>query len=100
VNTAWWAQGGHYGGRCYSVNYTLGYGLITILVGIYLLVYRNDFARSSARSQRRLKRWFGFEYWPGTSEGEQKFSLVLVGVVCLMLGLALIVIGGYWWMSS
>jgi hypothetical protein len=82
------------------VNDTLGFGVIALLFGAFILIYRNDFARSSARSQRRLKRWFGFEYWPGTSEDKQKVSLVLMGVVCLMLGLAMIFIGGYWWMTS
>jgi len=82
------------------VNDTLGFGVFVLLFGTFILIYRNDFARSSARSQRRLKRWFGFEYWPGTSEDEQRFSFVLVGVVCLMLGLAMIVIGVYWWMTS
>jgi hypothetical protein len=81
------------------VNYTLGYGLISILVGIYLLVYRNDLARSNVRQRRWLKRWLGINV-PGQSEEEQKPYWVMLGAVFLGLGVAMIIIGGYWWITS
>jgi hypothetical protein len=81
------------------VNYTLGYGLIALLFGIYLLVYRNDLARSNVRQRRWLKRWLGIEL-PGQSEEKQEPYWVMLGVVFLLLGVAMIVVGGYWWMTS
>jgi vacuolar-type H+-ATPase subunit I/STV1 len=81
------------------VNYTLGYGLISLLFGIYLLVYRNDLARSNVGQRRWLKRWLGLDL-PGQSEERQKPYWVMLGVVFVVLGVAMIVIGGYWWMTS
>jgi vacuolar-type H+-ATPase subunit I/STV1 len=81
------------------VNYTLGYGLISLLFGFYLLAYRKDLARSNVRQRRRLKRWLGINL-PGQSEEKQKPYWVMLGVVFVVLGVAMIVVGGYWWMTS
>jgi len=76
------------------VNNTLGYGLIALLLGIYLLVYRNDLARSNVRQRRWLKRWVEIDL-PGQSEEKQKPYWLMLGVVFVLLGVAMIVIGGY-----
>jgi hypothetical protein len=81
------------------VNYTLGYGLISVLVGVCLLVYRNDLARANVRQRRWFKRWLGIDL-PGQSEEKQKPYWVIMGVVFLLLGVAMIVVGGNWWMTS
>ena len=81
------------------MNYTLGYGLIALLFGIYLLVYRNDHARTNVRQRRWLKRWLGIDL-PGQSEDKQKPYWVMLGAVFLVLGVAMIVVGGYWWVTS
>jgi hypothetical protein len=70
------------------VNYTLGYGLISLLFGIYLLAYRKDLARSNVRQRRWLKRWLGFDL-PGQGEEEQKPYWVMLGVVFVVLGVAI-----------
>jgi hypothetical protein len=75
------------------VNYTLGYGLISLLFGIYLLAYRKDLARSNVRQRRWLKRWLGINL-PGQGEEEQKPYWVMLGVVFVVLGVAMIVVGG------
>jgi hypothetical protein len=66
------------------VNYTLGYGLIALLFGIYLLVYRTDLARSNVRQRSWLKRWSGIDL-PGQSEEKQKPYWVMLGVVFVLL---------------
>jgi hypothetical protein len=81
------------------VNYTLGYGLISLLFGIYLLAYRKDLARSNVRQRRWWKRWLGINL-PGQGEEEQKPYWVMLGVVFVVLGVAMIVVGGYLWMTS
>ena len=81
------------------MNYTLGYGLMALLFGIYLIVDRDSWTRSSASGQRRWKRWFGIDS-PGQHEEEQKPYIVMMGVICMILGMAMIVIGGYWWVTS
>ena len=73
--------------------------MIALLVGVYLLVYRNDLARSNVRQRRWLKRWVGITL-PGHSEEKQKPYWVMLGVVFLLLGVAMIVVGGYLWMTS
>jgi hypothetical protein len=81
------------------VNYTLGYSLMALLFGIYLIVDRDELARSLAHSNRRWKRWFGIDLH-GQLEEEQKPYVVMLGVICMVLGVAMIVIGGYWWVTS
>ena len=81
------------------MNYTLGFGFISLLVGIYLLVYRTDLARPNVHLRRWLKRWLGIDL-PGQSEQEQKPYWVMLGAVFLVLGVAMIIIGGYWWITS
>ena len=46
-----------------------------------------------------MKRWLGLDL-PGQSEERQKPYWVMLGVVFVVLGVAMIVIGGYWWMTS
>jgi hypothetical protein len=77
----------------------LGYGLISLLVGIYVLVYRNDLARSNVGQRRWLKRWLGINL-PGQGEERQKPHWMMLGAVFLVLGVAMIIIGGYWWITS
>jgi len=81
------------------VNYTLGYGLMALLFGIYVIADRDDPARSAARGQRRLQRWLRISL-PGRSEQEQKVGWVVLGVACVFLGVAMIIIGVYWWVTS
>jgi hypothetical protein len=101
VNTIWWTQGGHNSGRYYSVNYTLGYGLMALLVGIYLIVDRDSWARSFASSARWWNRRLGIDsHVHGDREEEQVPYIVMLGVILTVLGGAMIVIGGYWWMTS
>jgi hypothetical protein len=52
-----------------------------------------------AHSNRRWKRWFGIDLH-GQLEEEQKPYVVMLGVICMVLGVAMIVIGGYWWVTS
>ena len=49
--------------------------------------------------RRWLKRWLGIDL-PGQSEQEQKPYWVMLGAVYLVLGVAMIIIGGYWWITS
>ena len=57
-----------------------------------------DHARTNVRQRRWLKRWVGIDL-PGQSEEKQKPYWVMLGVVFLLLGVAMIVVGGYWWMT-
>jgi hypothetical protein len=70
----------------------IGYGLITLLFGVFFLVERNSFARDGAREQRRLQRWLGINLG-GQREVEQKRAIVVTGVVCTVLGVVVILIG-------
>ena len=83
------------------MNYTLGYGLMAFLFGIYLIVDRDSWARSHARYARWLNRQLGINsHEHGEREEEQVPAIVMLGVILTVVGGAMIVIDGYWWVTS
>jgi hypothetical protein len=76
----------------------IGYGLITLLFGVFIFVERNSFARDNARWQRWL--WSRWQRWLGINlaghfgrEERQKRYIVAMGVVLMVLGVGMILIG-------
>jgi hypothetical protein len=83
------------------VNDTLGCGLMAILLGIYLIVDRDSWARSFASSARWWNRRLGIDsHEHGEREEEQVPYVVMLGVLFTVFGGVMIVIGGYWWVTS
>ena len=82
---------------------TLGFGLISLVFGIYLLVDRDELARYFARSQETMQRLLRIDLGAGEPREEQraqKRGVVVLGAACMVLGIVMFVISGYWWVTS
>ena len=82
---------------------TLGFGLISLVFGIYLLVDRDELARYFARSQATMQRLLRIDLGvgePRQEEMSQERGVVVLGVACIVLGIVMFVISGYWWVTS
>ena len=82
---------------------TLGFGLISLVFGIYLLVDRDELARYFARSQATMQRLLRIDLGAGEPREEQraqKRGVVVLGAACMVLGIVMFVISGYWWVTS
>ena len=81
---------------------TLGFGLISLLFGIYILVDRDELARYFARSQETMQRLLRIDLGAGEPREEQraqKCGVVVLGAACMVLGIVMFVISGYWWVT-